>query len=500
MISESSLKHIALVFCGDIAELYSYKSGPVLVSFFNQYFRKSDTYGQGFPSRWLYVYNNLTELLNSGQFDKFLTIMFSKEFIISDLKCTTVVAAERSQQALDNINQVLKSDMCIITHNQGKYHLVKENDDLILIGEGGFAKVYHQKSTGLIVKKLRDDFLTKPAIRSRFKREYDITKSLESAGIVKVYDFDESTCSYTMEKAETTLEQFVNNSQLNDETRIRCIRQILSVFKEVHDKNIIHRDISPNNIFIISGVIKIADFGLGKDLNVFHSHQTVMTNSFGQYWYCAPEQFMLLKEADKRSDVFSMGRLINFIMTQDPTNKEHRFKGIVEKATNENTSFRYPDAGALLASLEKSISNQDRIQNEADVLAKIASQTLDESVELFIAELPNDRLCQMLIEKQSGFFEALLLYMQSNDARAQSIIQGIDNEFRGIYMRFENYDIFAKLSYKILLDQSFSFPAKELAAGILRYVAVDANRFSAQRLIQNLTDSNIDPNLVELLS
>lgn len=44
--------------------------------------------------------------------------------------------------------------------------------------------------------------------------------------------------------------------------------------------------------------MKISDFDLGKDLNVFISHQTIHTNAVSQYYYCAPE----LKEGDKRSD------------------------------------------------------------------------------------------------------------------------------------------------------------------------------------------------------
>lgn len=102
------------------------------------------------------------------------------------------------------------------------------------------------------------------------------------------------------------------NNDLPEITKINCIRQILHVMTEVHNQDIIHRDLSDNNIFIISGVLKIADFGLGKDLNVFTSHQTVHTNAMGQYFYCAPEQFMMLKDADKRSDVYSLGRVINF--------------------------------------------------------------------------------------------------------------------------------------------------------------------------------------------
>ncbi|WP_268753039.1 protein kinase domain-containing protein [Bacillus alveayuensis] len=47
-----------------------------------------------------------------------------------------------------------------------------------------------------------------------------------------------------------------------------------------------HRDISPNNILIVNGMLKISDFGLGKDLDMFHSHKTNFTNSYGQLAYC----------------------------------------------------------------------------------------------------------------------------------------------------------------------------------------------------------------------
>ena len=81
--------------------------------------------------------------------------------------------------------------------------------------------------------------------------------------------------------AETTLDKYVKSFDLSDDIKLNCIRQILHIMTEVHKRNIIHRDISANNIFVISGTIKIADFGLGKTLNVFTSHQTMHTNDGG---------------------------------------------------------------------------------------------------------------------------------------------------------------------------------------------------------------------------
>lgn len=61
LISEDSLREIAHIFCGDEGDLYTYKGGPKLVSFFNMYYNTNDKYGQGFPSRWVYVYDKLAQ-------------------------------------------------------------------------------------------------------------------------------------------------------------------------------------------------------------------------------------------------------------------------------------------------------------------------------------------------------------------------------------------------------------------------------------------------------
>ena len=338
MLSEMSLKYISNVFIGDEGGYYSYKSGPVLVRFFNNLMNTSDEYGQGFPSRWYYVQTKLVELIRTNRFDSFLNIMLSNSYIMSDSKCTEVEASEKVNEIMASIRRVIEPDGYFIAGVNNKYHLVKKEEDLVLIGSGGFANVYKQKSTGLVIKKLKDDYLGNKAIRSRFKREYEITKSLSDlASVITVYEFDKSSCSYSMEEAETTLDQFVSQFELQEEVKTTIIRMILNIMKQVHERDIIHRDLSPNNIFVNHGNIILADFGLGKDLNVFTSHQTMLTNAVGQYYYCAPEQFMLLKDGDKQSDVYSLGRIINFIMTGSPTDTSHKYRNVAEKATSSDS-------------------------------------------------------------------------------------------------------------------------------------------------------------------
>ena len=501
MISESTIQSIAKIFCGDIEGYYSYKSGPALVGFFNRYFGDTDRYGQGFPSRWVYTYDKLVALLNAGKFDSFLNLVLGKEYIMQDCGLSQVEAAERSHEAFEEFNRAVQKDLYLITHVNGKYHLCSENQDLVLIGSGGFANVYRQKSTGKILKRLKDDFLTDRGIRSRFKREYQITKSLQDAyGIIEVYTFDESSCTYTMESAEQTLEDYIQSPGISDDIRINCIRQILYIMTEVHRRDIIHRDLSPNNIFIVRGMLKIADFGLGKDLNVFTSHQTLHTNGVGQYYYCAPEQFMLLKEGDKRSDVYSLGRIINFIMTGKPDGFNHIFRSVAEKATNNNSAYRYADAGQLSSYFEKSITFHQNAKNEEATFDKIAQGIFDDNVETFIYELSGDKMARLLLNRKRGFCNTLLQFMKRDDTHAQHIVQSIDSSYQSVCGRsFEAYDPFASFAYQVLRGE-FSFVVKETAASILRYVATDINRFSAQRLVQELKDVGIEPMLEDMLN
>ncbi len=338
-------------------------------------------------------------------------------------------------------------------------------------------------------------------IRSRFKREYNITKSLSDLQtIIKVFDYYEDNCSYTMEKAEQTLEEYVENSYLDDEIRIKCIRQILNLFAEIHKRNIVHRDISPNNIFILNGILKVADFGLGKDLNIFTSHQTCMTNSLGQLRYCAPEQFMQLKEADKQSDVYSLGRLINYIMTGKSINYYHQFKNAAEKATNENPLFRHQDACDLLKHVEKTIAYRLQAENKQQILDKIMQIRYDDKIETYISELSSEEVCKHLINYTKGFPEILITYMKQSEIYSNDIILRIDKYYEHICDKFENFDPIANLMYLILQENSLSYVVKELAAKILAHIAHGVNRFFAQRLIESLQKKGIEPLLEEILT
>ncbi len=503
MLDDNALKEISIAFIGDSEGWFSYKTGPELVTFFNQRFGARDTYGQGFPSRWVYVHNHLVGLLNSNQIDKFFNIILNKEYALSEFKISEVEAVAKVKDIFQKFNNLLRPYSFMLSSKNNKYYLTRIDEDLKFIGSGGFANVYLQKSTGYIMKKLKDDFLVDTGIKSRFKREYKITESLQDVPmIIKVIDFDEGTYSYRMEEAETTLENFISENQLDISSKVTIISQIMYVLAEVHSRNIMHRDLSPTNIFIVGGMIKIADFGLGKDLNIFSSHQTVTTTAVGQYWYCAPEQFMLLKDGDKRSDVYSLGRIINFIMTGSPQNTAHQFRSVTEKATNDNSIYRYADAGEMKSHIDRNIKLHADTSRLELILEKIQNGEFDDEIESYIYELPKETMCDTLMNRITGEFEkALLKFMKVDDKHAQHVIQSIESGYvEATGGAFAAFDPFASFADDVLVEQPpFSFTINEIAAKILRYVAKDVNRFSAQRMIEKLLAQGLEPMIEEIL-
>lgn len=143
---------------------------------------------------------------------------------------------------------------------------------LKLIGEGSYAKVFKYKDNyynkTFVIKRAKDNL--KEDEYERFKIEFEETRKLNSPYIVEVYNFNEQKHEYIMEYMDKTLEKYIleNNSKISYLERINIVIQILKAFKYIHNKGVLHRDISINNILIRIYedvvVIKISDFGLVK--------------------------------------------------------------------------------------------------------------------------------------------------------------------------------------------------------------------------------------------
>lgn len=179
------------------------------------------------------------------------------------------------------------------------------------IGQGGMGDIY------LVEDSLKGNALfalkaIKKNIRSvyknisleRFKNEYELMTRLKHPNLVQVYDF-----GMTEEGLYYIIMEYLKGHTLKDpETKSFSPERILDLFIDVlralefiHSRNIIYRDIKPENIMITDSGTKLLDFGISDTKTKEESNIT------GTFLYMAPEIFT--GNIDFRSDVFSLGIL-----------------------------------------------------------------------------------------------------------------------------------------------------------------------------------------------
>ena len=499
-MNDDTLEYIGRLFCGDLdISKYLYKSGPKLVDFFNQYFEYNDVYASPFPSRWAYTFEKIKEIYLDGKLDTFLNIILDKKYIMFEHNINEVEAIKIKNKIISDINIVLAKDNYKLYIRENKVYLSKEDENLKYIGEGGFATVYLNELTNVVVKKLNDESIADKSLVSRFKREYEITKSLASnEHVIDVFDFDINDCSYTMEYADSDLYQYIENNSFSEKEKLNIINVIVKTIASIHKENIIHRDLSPSNILIVNGVIKISDFGLGKNLDILHSHKTLYTRSFGQFLYCDPCQYMYLKDGDKQSDVYSLGKIINYIFNQDPFQDNHILRTIVLKATTLNRDERYKDAAEMLNEMVKFIKIREKAEYVEEMENLISNNIITEAVEQFIYEMDEEKLCRRIIEDKN-FAKGIRSYMSLNKDNAKHIIELVTKCFDDVCHKYEEYDCIVDICLYALELKETEYYLKERICKTLNYIAYNVNRFYAQRKIEKIISNGIDPLLEEIL-
>lgn len=234
--------------------------------------------------------------------------------------------------------------------------MLDDFDYVSLIGEGYFANVlrYRHKNSGeeIAVKRLKKDFIHNDEYIRWFKGEVDTLHKLKgNRYIIEMinHEISDNVYQYSTPLAECNLYDFIktNNNKIEEHERIGLFDQIISAIEYAHNHEIIHRDISPNNILVfrINSLIEIrvSDFGLSKNLDNQLSLTRSEVANYGKPYYVAPEQHDKLKSGDKRSDIYSLGKLLGFVMTgHDPYNPSpNNFTVVIDKATLFNPDHRY---------------------------------------------------------------------------------------------------------------------------------------------------------------
>ena len=190
-----------------------------------------------------------------------------------------------------------------------------------IIGVGGMAVVYkaydNVENRTVALKILKDEFVGNTEFIRRFKNESKAIAMLSHPNIVKVYDvsFGDLIQYIVMEYIDgITLKEYIESrGSLIWNDAVYFTTQILRGLQHAHDKGIIHRDVKPQNIMVLSdGTIKVADFGIARFAR--GDQRTVTDMAIGSVHYISPEQARGDK-TDEKADIYSVGVMLYEMLT-----------------------------------------------------------------------------------------------------------------------------------------------------------------------------------------
>ena len=262
-----------------------------------------------------------------------------------------------------------------------------------IIGVGGMAVVYKAydciEDRIVAVKILKEEFISNEEFIIRFKNESKAIAVLNHPNIVKVYDvsFGDVIQYIVMEYVDgVTLKQYIEKQKsLRWKDAVYLTIQVLRALQHAHDKGIVHRDVKPQNIMLLSdGTIKVTDFGIARFAR--SEHKTMTDKAIGSVHYISPEQARG-EATDEKADIYSVGVMLYEMLTgrlpfeadsavsvaimqlqQDPVlprdineNIPVGLEQITMHAMQKEVSKRYRSAAEMLRDLEEFRRSPDMV-------------------------------------------------------------------------------------------------------------------------------------------
>ena len=200
-----------------------------------------------------------------------------------------------------------------------------------------------------------------------FNKEFNTMSDLYIKGgfdyIPCVANYNKEDGSYMEEVAIDSLDNFIKTSkEENFAEKVKILYEIIVAIGFVHSRSVVHRDLHPGNILLFRNNNntrwKIVDFGLAYNLINNEPCGERHGGCYGDRKYISPEQLNNFDCVLFENDIYSIGKLINFVLTKNPDNFNHKLVNISKKCCSPIVEGRYSSSVVLLGDFTSLIKFQ----------------------------------------------------------------------------------------------------------------------------------------------
>jgi serine/threonine-protein kinase len=274
------------------------------------------------------------------------------------------------------------------------------------LGSGGMGTVWLAEHLPLdaqvAVKFMSAEHARDPGLVERFVREAKIGARIRSPHVVDVFDYaatDDGVPYIVMEllTGEDLETRIGREGALGLRLTLRILIQVARALMHAHAVGIVHRDIKPDNIFLVGReedvFVKILDFGIAKQEHDIPG-LTTSGSTIGTPCYMSPEQLLDPKSVDERSDLWSLGVVVYHCLTGSVPFARESF-GAICVAIHEGT---FAPPSTLSASLPSSVDAwmTRALSRDADARFRSAEEMCAAFLEAIVQKYTAPRLVSHL--------------------------------------------------------------------------------------------------------